>query len=527
MIMKDQLDVLITCSGLGSRLGEITNYTNKSLVRIGARPALSWIIDSYPIDVRFVLTVGHYADHVRQYVSMAYPNRIIDVVDVDKFEGKGSSLAYSMLCAKSRLKKEFVFHACDTITDVHTNTEENCVWVSKENDSTGNYRTVLLDGARLKHIQEKGDTASSEAYIGKCYIKDYKQFWNSLEDVYAAKGLEDSSLSDCHAINSMLHNGLGFEVKKSNEWTDIGNLASLAQARKKNRENINVLDKPEESIFFIEDKVIKFFYDEKIVDSRVKRTKYLSGTTPPIVAFSKNFYAYTKADGEILSRHKNFNDKIMMNLLDWADQRLWKSRSTLDHSNTCKEFYVEKTKGRIKKYLSDRRIEDKTTSINGTFVPDAMSLIDQAQSVLLNDCRASLFHGDFILENILMDSHGHFTLLDWRQDFSGELQFGDAYYDISKLNHNLTVNHDIINEGLYNYKNDVHGNVSVDIMCSKKLLDAKEVLLKFCDNSGYNRKKVELLTAIIWINMSPLHDKKFGDFLFNFGKYNLLRAIKA
>ena len=310
--MEDQLDVLITCSGLGSRLGEITKYTNKSLVRIGAKPTLSWIIDSYSKDVRFVLTVGHYADHVRQYVNIAYPDRNIDVVDVDKFEGKGSNLAYSMLCAKSKLKKEFVFHACDTITDAHTPTKENCVWVSKENDSTGNYRTVLLDGTNLKHIQEKGDSASSEAYIGKCYIKDYKQFWNSLEEIYVAKGFEDSSLSDCHAINAMLDNGLKFQFKKSNEWTDIGNLASLTQARKNNKENINVLDKPEESIFFIDDKVIKFFNNEKIVESRVKRTKFLSETTPEIIDYSKNFYAYKRADGEILSRHKNFNDKTMM-----------------------------------------------------------------------------------------------------------------------------------------------------------------------------------------------------------------------
>ena len=40
--------VLITTSGLGSRLGELTDYTNKSLVRVTDKPAISNIIESYP-----------------------------------------------------------------------------------------------------------------------------------------------------------------------------------------------------------------------------------------------------------------------------------------------------------------------------------------------------------------------------------------------------------------------------------------------------------------------------------------------
>ena len=37
--------VLITTSGIGSRLGKLTDFTNKSLVRIGDKPAISHIIE--------------------------------------------------------------------------------------------------------------------------------------------------------------------------------------------------------------------------------------------------------------------------------------------------------------------------------------------------------------------------------------------------------------------------------------------------------------------------------------------------
>ena len=43
----EEFKVLITTSGLGSRLGELTDYTNKSLVRINDKPSLSHIIESY------------------------------------------------------------------------------------------------------------------------------------------------------------------------------------------------------------------------------------------------------------------------------------------------------------------------------------------------------------------------------------------------------------------------------------------------------------------------------------------------
>ena len=38
--------------------------------------------------------------------------------------------------------------------------------------------------------------------------------------------------------------------------------------------------------------------------------------------------------------------------------------------------------------------------------------------------------------------------------------------------------------------------------------------------------KVKLLTSIIWLNMAPLHEYPFNNFLFTFGKYNLYKNLK-
>ena len=84
--------VLITASGLGSRLGNLTKFTNKGLVRIGKKPALSYIIESYPSDVEFVVTLGHYGDQVEQFLNLAYPDKKITYVPVKNYDGEGSSL---------------------------------------------------------------------------------------------------------------------------------------------------------------------------------------------------------------------------------------------------------------------------------------------------------------------------------------------------------------------------------------------------------------------------------------------------
>lgn len=521
---ESKLNVLITCSGLGSRLGELTDYTNKSLVRVGDKAVISHIIESYPYDTNFVVTIGHYGDHVRQYLNICHNRRNIRFVEIDKFEGVGSSLAYSMLCAEQFLQCPFIFHACDSITEIHNFQDKNCVWVSDKVDNINDYRTILSNGTDLRVIKDKGMTTAGDVYIGKCFISDYVEFWKSLRSVYEERGKFDNTLSDCHAINKMLSEGHKFLVKKTNDWADIGNTQSLMKTRSKFDVNVNVLDKPAESIFFVDDLVVKFFHDSRIVNSRVKRVSFLKNSVPEIVSHSENFYSYKKKPGEILSRYSKFSDDTMRRLLDWSKINLWTVKSEVNFKEKCENFYIEKTKARAFSYLKDRRLDDKEYSINGIKIPSVEHLLNDAKRILLSDIRPTLFHGDFILENILLDGN-KFHLLDWRQDFDGSLEYGDSYYDLSKLNHNLIVNHDIINQGLFNIDVDESGDVYVDILCSKKLLDSQKILNQFLLDNLYDTKKVELLTAIIWINMSPLHDKKFGDFLFNFGKLNMFRCI--
>ena len=49
------------------------------------------------------------------------------------------------------------------------------------------------------------------------------------------------------------------------------------------------------------------------------------------------------------------------------------------------------------------------------------------------------FHGDLQPENIILNNE-KIKFIDWRDNFGGNIKFGDIYYEFSKLDHALIIN---------------------------------------------------------------------------------------
>ena len=509
--------VLITTSGVGSRLGDLTKYTNKSLVRVGKKPAISYIIESYPEEVEIVITLGYFGCQVKEFLTLAYPNRIFKFVEVKKYEGLGSSLGYSILQAKSELQCPFIFHASDTIITEKIN-PPTVNWLGcQQKENTSQYRTI--SSIRNTTINEKGDLNSKFAYIGLAGIKDYDLFWRSLETEHI-NNINDSTLSDCHAINRM---GIKWEVVEYFKWLDIGNVSELKLARENIYDKFELLDKVDESIFLFEDFVIKFFFNKTVCLNRVNRCKELSGLTPKLIDYTDNFYKYEYAVGNLLAT--SIDEKIFENFLEWSNNNLWLEYGESDEfKKTTKKFYFDKTYERLEKFINDNKVDDEQTIINGILVPSAKQMLKTIDEDWLCSNKYYQFHGDFILDNIIYKKDKSFVLLDWRQDFGGDLKNGDIYYDLAKLNHNLLFNHDIVHKGLFEVsKNDMY--IKCDILRSDILTNCREKLHEWIVNNGFDLNKVKALTAIIWLNMAPLHNHKMGEFLYYFGRLNLYKVL--
>ncbi len=512
--------VLLLTSGVGSRLGNITNYTNKSLVRLGKKPAICHIIDYYPEEVEFVVTLGYFGNQVKDFLEIAYPDKKFIFVQVDNYDGPGSSVLYSLLQAESVIDRPFIFQTCDTILngDEIPTPSENWVGGYVGGSST-QYATLGTMAGAVTDVYPKGQSDFDSVYIGLSGIFNYKEFFEKAEFVYS-NDPSNRQLSDIHIIPHLLRGGLKFKHITFSSWLDIGNIDKLKEARK-HFENIDVLDKDTESIYILDDKVVKFFYDEDMVTKRVDRASILDGLVPRIISTKPNFYSYEYVEGDLLS--EVLNPKLMEEFLSWSKKNLWQKigKSDAAFKKTCRKFYFDKTKERLYKFFTNHTIMDTKETINGEVVPSVFNMLNSVPIRYLCNADKYNFHGDFIPDNILV-SENDFVLIDWRQDFGGEIDKGDIYYDLSKFNHNLIFNHKIINNGHFSVSNN--GEIEVDLLMSNNLYNCQKVLFEFLETEGFSVDKVNLLSSIIWLNMAPLHNYPLDVFLFYFGKINLFRS---
>lgn len=310
--------VLITTSGIGSRMGALTQHTNKSLIPIGDRAALSHIIELYPEDIEIVITTGYFGQHVTDFVCLAYPNRNISFISIEPYQGYGSSLLYSMLQAKEMLQCPFVYHACDTvIIDCEMPVIEYNWMMGCIGSNSSDYRSFQTGrDDTITRICEKGEPKYDYLYVGVAGIKDWQAFWAVAESLYDPT---NASLSDCSVLSKLVEDGHEFKALTipSSSWLDIGNVKSFHDAQKVLVRSFDVLDKEDESLHVFNEFVIKFFANSDIVQKRVERAnKYLKGLVPPIVGTKQNFYKYPKVCGKVLS--EVVNERIFDDFLNWA-----------------------------------------------------------------------------------------------------------------------------------------------------------------------------------------------------------------
>ncbi len=513
--------VLITTSGIGERLGDLTKFTNKSLVSVGDKYGICYIIESYDLNTDFIITVGYYGNLVKDFLLLAYPNRNFTFVTVDNYCGKGSSLGYSLLQAKSYLQKPFVFHCCDAIVTSHMDFDDNknilCV---VKCSSSEHYTNIKVNNELVTEINNKKHPNFDFAYTGISLINDYTQFWNNLENIYNSDKL-NTSLNDVDSFKKMIQlDNCVFYYKVLNDWYDTGNVKSYETLKNILKPKYSVISKNNESLCFFDSTVVKFVNDVNINKKRTDRGNYLYPLTPKLINYSDNFILMEKIDGVVLSEYYNHGE--IYKLLTWAKTNLWINKNTMnEYKNNCYNFYINKTNSRINDLSF---LNQEVSTINGIFTDKIGKLLSKIPSDILLTDTFYHFHGDFILDNIIKTKDSY-VLIDWRHEFDSQITHGDLYYDLSKLRHNIIFNHKNILNKLYEitYCDE---NVTLDLKCNYFLMQQLGDFDKFVIDNGFDLKKIKIITSLIWINMSSLYDGSLSEFLFYFGKYNLFLSLQ-
>ncbi|MFB5638014.1 MAG: NTP transferase domain-containing protein [Nitrosarchaeum sp.] len=520
--------VCILAAGIGSRMGSVTDHINKALLPVNFKATISHIIEKFDPSIEIVIALGHKEDTVRDYLTLAHPERKFTFVLVDKYIGPGTGPGYSLLKCRDVLQSPFVFFAADTLVMEDISAPyENWFGVAPVKETEA-YCTVKVKNNLVVQLMDKIKCDNKLAFIGLAGIKDYESFFEALEK---NKNIIGGEVQVSNGFESLIQHNL---IPKSFTWFDTGTKESYLETNRifSRGEGFD-FSKSDEFLYFVGKRVIKYFRDKSITNKRCIRAKLLKGLAPELYPSEGNFYAYDRIDGQVI--YESLDKQITNDFLEWANLNLWKN-IFLDENEkrefrfACEDFYKNKTLKRLKMFYEKTKVVDTKNKINGVEVPslgELLGLIDWDD--LINGVPSG-FHGDLQFDNILasVDSTTNlrkFKLLDWRHEFGGLLGYGDKYYDLAKLYGGLTISYQSIKKGNFDF--DMSGsNVYYNFMVGNDLIEAKEEYEMFVKEKGYNLHKIKILRALIFLNMSPLHHDPFDLMLYFFGKMKLYYALK-
>ncbi len=522
--------VCILAAGRGTRMENLTKDLHKGLLPIDNKPILSHIIESFPKDVEIVMPIGYKKELIRQYMNVAHADRKITLVEVDNFDGPGSGPGYSMMKCREHLQCPFVLDSIDTmVLEKIPPPDQDWFGIADiEPNETERYATTRLEGDLVVRLDDKVKNDNRHAYIGLAGVKNYELFWDSLtSNKYLVKNEYQVVNGFYGIVNRRQLHAIRFT------WYDTGSEQNYLNTASKFNKSFTSLEKTDECLFFVNGLVIKYFKDPMMVSNRVERTKVLGDFCPKITALTENFYAYQFVEGEPLS--KVLNDAVFSEFLEWSDRHFWqkKTLSGADKEkfkNACADFYKTKTMQRIESFYQITKLRDREETINGYKTPMLSKLLEQIDWAKLTDGVPVNFHGDYFIENIIFrtapkDGQGKFVLIDWRQNFGGIVEYGDIYYDLAKLNHGIKISHEMIRKRMYDVVIDGE-NVSIQYGIYNNLVDCQDLLRSFVQKKGYDYKKVEILTALIYLNIAPLHAYPYNLLLYYLGKLYLHRTLR-
>jgi len=511
--------VIIPTAGIGSRLELQTRYYNKTMIQLGDLPVISRIIDSYPNNAKFILILGYKKEHIRNYINIVYPNKNITLLDVFPFEGPGSSLTHTLKSAIYKINQPFFFHANDSIfldKSFYKNIKTDTMYLSRGPSDTLKYSTVqFLKKKKIIHFKLDHLNKNFFNYTGVGFVKNFRLF----KSVLLKKDSFNGELDYFRILNKI-------DFKFIDNWFDIGSKETKEKAENYFSQK-NILTKYNQGIFFKKKIVYKFFIDKNLVKKRINRAKILKGFVPKIKNYNNFFYTYAYKKGLTFSCIKN--KKKFIQLLHWLKDVFWikkklDNKTNLSFLKRCHEFYYEKTCSRINLFYEKNNLFDSNDIINNLKTPKISYLINSVNWKEISTGMPVNFHGDLHFENIIYHKN-KFCLLDWREDFAGLIEYGDIYYDLAKINHSFVIDHSIIKKKKFIIKFISANKIKLNYEQTRQNIIYKKIFYKFIENNNYSIKKIEILTALIYLNIAALHDYPYSFFLYYLGKFELNKAI--
>ena len=180
-------------------------------------------------------------------------------------------------------------------------------------------------------------------------------------------------------------------------------------------------------------------------------------------------------------------------------------------TKTLQRFGILKSDGRFRSFF------DRPITVNGNKYKSLDDITERLREIipeyLYNVDEFSIIHGDLCFSNILVDSNLSFIkVVDPRGKFGAFDIYGDPKYELGKLFHSVDGKYDYIIKDLFEVIYEPK-NAEITYTISERKMDFNlyEVFIEaFKNEIGNDLKKIELIEALLFLSMIPLHNENFN-----------------
>ena len=435
-------------------------------------------------------------------------------------------LGYTILYAIENIDEPVVINFADTIVMDPIADISGDAFFYQEDYMSETWTYFDEESGIVTHIYDKeaiNEEIRKKLFVGVFKIINTHDFRECLRTAVQQKNIKMNSFYHALELYSQKH---PMQAVLTNNWFDIGhedkyyNSKLEVRAREFNHitidKNRGILKKTsdDKDKFIGEIKwYLKLPADVEYVRPRI--FNYSTSYVDPYV--SMEYYAYHTVHELFL-----YGDLTLQQWIDIFNRIRFVcddfKRYTVRDANirpALEEMYLIKTLQRFEKMKKDERFVtffESPIIVNGEkYLPlnEIIIALEKAIPEMLYDVDSfNIIHGDLCFANIMVDSNFSFIkVIDPRGKFGTYDIYGDFRYELAKLFHSVDGKYDFIIKDLFDldYNSETAGsnyriqNRKRDFNLYKVFLDA------FSAEVGGDLKKIELIEALLFLSMIPLH----------------------
>ncbi|PKB53209.1 capsular biosynthesis protein [Clostridium sp. HMb25] len=457
----------------------------------------------------------------------AYNDKRIEIKTLDTLGSLADTIYYGI----KDVDQPIIINFSDTIVFDNIYNRQGDTFFYSMDYLSGTWTYYDIENGKLTNIYDKVESNSEDKkklFVGVFQIFDTSAFAKCLKKAIEYPETSMSAFYNALVLYSQEH---PFTDVCTTNWFDIGHADTYFNSRlevKAREFNHIEIDRNRGILTKYSDDKDKFideikWYLKLPQDIEYVRPRIYSYSTSYIKPYvSMEYYAYHTLHELFLygdlSKHRWIDIFCRINFV-CNDFRRYRVKDG-GIKSALEDIYLTKTVQRLNLLKVDSHFENffnKNIIVNGVTYKSLDEIDNILQTIIpkmLYDIdEFNIIHGDLCFTNIMVDNNFSFIkLIDPRGKFGSYDLYGDFRYELAKLFHSVDGKYDYIIKDLFTIDYDLeHRKINFQISTRVKTYELYDVLLTvFQKEVGNNLKKIELIEALLFLSMIPLHKESFN-----------------